>query len=39
MGASQAAAVSGLARAAGLAVADIRPDLAGRERCAVLKVA
>lgn len=36
IGATQAAAVSHLAQQAGLAVLDIRRDIAGRDRCAVL---
>ena len=36
IGATQAAAVSRLAQEAGLAVLDIRRDIAGRDRCAVL---
>lgn len=39
IGAGQAAAVSAIARPAGLAVAEIRRDLAFRERCVVLKAA
>jgi len=37
IGATQAAAVSEIARAAGLSVAEVRRDLAGRDRCVVLK--
>jgi release factor glutamine methyltransferase len=36
IGAAQAAAVSEIARAAGIAVVDIKRDLAGRDRCAAL---
>jgi len=36
IGATQGRAVSEIARAAGFAVVEIKPDLAGRERCVVL---
>jgi release factor glutamine methyltransferase len=38
IGATQAAAIAGIASAAGLAVAEVRRDLAGRDRCLILKI-
>jgi release factor glutamine methyltransferase len=37
IGASQAAAVAAIARGAGLAVVSVRADLAGRDRCVILR--
>ncbi|MCW5774520.1 MAG: methyltransferase domain-containing protein, partial [Rhodospirillaceae bacterium] len=39
IGAAQSQAVSALARAAGLVVEAVKPDLAGRDRCVVMRAA